>query len=62
MPNWNDVLKEIGAYVRENVTQPERANQAVDVVRRKYLKLLQEHTGRNGIAYYSGFLSKPGIA
>ncbi|MBM2825075.1 MAG: Serine protease [Dehalococcoidales bacterium] len=38
-----------------------QANSAVDIVRRKYLKLLFEYTERNVIAYYSGFLSKPGV-
>jgi ClpP class serine protease len=32
-----------------------------DKVRRRYLKQLQEHTSRNVIAYYSGFLTKPRI-
>lgn len=38
------------------------ANAAVDDIRRKYLQNLHNHTSRNVIAYYSGFLSKPGIA
>ncbi|MBI5636724.1 MAG: ATP-dependent Clp protease proteolytic subunit [Nitrospinae bacterium] len=58
MPNWNDVLSEIGKYKQEFI---QNANQSVDIVRRKYLKLLFEETDRNIIAYYSGFLSKPGI-
>ncbi len=33
----------------------------MDVIRRSYLKKLQEHTERNVIAYYSGWLQKPGI-
>ncbi|MBI4337385.1 MAG: ATP-dependent Clp protease proteolytic subunit [Chloroflexi bacterium] len=47
-----------------NAVRDEHAGQArgaVDVVRRRYLKQLFEYTGRNVIAYYSGFLSKPGI-
>lgn len=32
-----------------------------DFVRRKYLKALSEKTGRNVIAYYSGWLQKPNI-
>ncbi len=32
-----------------------------DTVRRKYLAQLSAHTGRNTIAYYSGFLAKPEI-
>jgi len=38
------------------------AQQALDVVRRKYLSELRGYTGRNVIAYYSGWLSKPGVA
>lgn len=61
MPNWNDVFREISEYVRENANDPAKARQAVDVIRRKYVRQLHECTGRNVIAYYSGFLSKPEI-
>jgi hypothetical protein len=47
MPSWNDVLEEIQA-----------AGSTHDVTRRKYLKQLHEYTGRNVIAYYSGWLQK----
>lgn len=50
MPNWNDLLDEI----RET-------GSTYDIIRRKYLKKLHELTGRNVIAYYSGWLQKPGI-
>jgi hypothetical protein len=53
MPNWKEVLEEIA-----NLGQ--QSNQALDVIRRKYLKKVFEHTGRNTIAYYSGWLQKPG--
>ena len=33
----------------------------MDTVRRKYLLALSAHTQRNVIAYYSGYLQKPGI-
>lgn len=59
MPNWNDVLKEIHEF--QAGKPPQEAATAVDVIRRKYLDLLYKHTNRNVIAYYSGFLSKPGI-
>ena len=52
MPGWASVLAEIGARQQEG-------QQAVDLVRRKYLSRLQKHTGRNVIAYYSGWLNKP---
>src|SRR6266446_4262147 len=55
MPNWGEVLGQISG-VRS------QAGRAVDLVRHEYLKKLQAKTGRNIIAYYSGFLSKPGIA
>jgi membrane-bound ClpP family serine protease len=54
MPNWNDVFNEIQAL------QLQGAN-AQTVVRKKYLADLHKHTGRNIIAYYSGWLSKPGV-
>jgi ClpP class serine protease len=59
MPNWNDVLNEIKSLQVESIS---RSQYAVDIIRRDYLKKLHEHTSRNIIAYYSGFLSKPGIA
>lgn len=59
MPNWNDVLSEIAREQQNGQVQLQRA---VDAVRHKYLKELQAKTGRNVITYYSGWLSKPGIA
>ena len=55
MPNWNEVLKELQDYQI-------KAAKALDLVRRNYLAKLHKHTGRNVIAYYSGFLSKPAIS
>jgi len=52
MPSWNEILEEI--------EQSNRVD-ALDCVRRKYLKHLHEITGRNVIAYYSGWLQKPGL-
>ena len=66
MPNWKDVLDQIqqlraqAALAAQQATQT--GQQAVDLVRRSYLAQLHQHTGRNIIAYYSGFLSKPEIA
>lgn len=48
MAGWDEILREI---------QVTPGN--FDVVRRKYLKELSDFTGRNVIAYYSGFLTKP---
>jgi len=54
MPNWNEILKEISSVRNQ-------AGQAFDLVRKKYLGQLHDHTGRNIIVYYSGWLSKPTI-
>lgn len=61
MPNWSEVLKEIEDFTDQHRDNPKVARTAIDVVRRSYMKRLFEYTGRNLIAYYSGFLSKPGI-
>ncbi|PLK71458.1 serine protease [Rhizobium sp. TH135] len=52
MPNWDSVLREISAE------QARARESAHDIIRRRYLKRLNRHTGRNVIAYYSGYLSK----
>nr|HPN61050.1 ATP-dependent Clp protease proteolytic subunit [Bacilli bacterium] len=48
MGSWNEILEEIKTN-----------NNNVDLVRRTYLKKLSNHTGRNTILYYSGWLEKP---
>jgi ClpP class serine protease len=50
MPNWNEVLEEVKAIQRPD---------ALDVIRRKYLRALHDYSGRNVIAYYSGWLQRP---
>lgn len=54
MPNWNEVLTQIKS-------EQARGHSAVDIIRRKYLHELFQHTSRNTIAYYSGFLTKPNL-
>lgn len=54
MPNWNEVLHEIREVAATQAQNP------LDIVRRKYLHKIHEITGRNVIAYYSGWLQKPG--
>jgi ClpP class serine protease len=54
MPNWSEVIVEIQQEQKKN---PQ--GNPLDTVRRKYLKLVSEITGRNTIAYYSGWLQKP---
>lgn len=50
MPNWGEVLKEI---------QGTQVDNPLDMIRRKYLATMYNYTGRNVIAYYSGFLQNP---
>lgn len=47
MPNWHEIMNEIG-----------RLGSPYDVIRRRYLKELSDYTGRNTIVYYSGWLQK----
>lgn len=47
MPNWNQLLDEVRT-----------AGSVYDLTRRKYLRQLQELTGRNVIVYYSAWLQK----
>jgi hypothetical protein len=54
VPNWSEVLAEIQRLQAQAALAP-------DLVRRKWLSELHKETGRNIIAYYSGFLSKPHI-
>lgn len=49
MANWNQLLDEIN-----------KEGSTYDIVRRNHLKKLSKLTGRNAIAYYSGWLQKPG--
>lgn len=52
MPGWGEVLEEINKCGEIS---------PLDYVRRKYLKSLSDYTGRNVIAYYSGWLQNPDI-
>ncbi len=52
MPNWKEVLDEIQAEANKGTPN------ALDVIRRKYLLEIQKKTGRNVIAYYSGWLQR----
>lgn len=64
MPNWSEVLNEmqqINAEADQELAKATRVASlkkagALDAVRRSYLKQLSDHTGRNVIAYYSGWL------
>lgn len=47
MPNWGEVLNELKSELHP-----------LDKMRKKYLKLAADYTGRNVIAYYSGWLQK----
>ncbi len=52
MPNWKEVLDEIQVEAKKGTPN------ALDVIRRKYLFEIQKKTGRNVIAYYSGWLQR----
>ena len=45
MPSWGAVLDELSA-----------TSNPLDQMRRKYLRIMHEYTGRNIIAYYSSFI------
>lgn len=47
MPNWNHVMGEVAVLAQKS---------PLDTVRSKYIKEMSQMTGRNVIAYYSGFL------
>jgi len=53
MPNWNEVIQEIRKEQKVNPTL-----NPLDTVRRKYLRKVSKISGRNTIAYYSGWLQK----
>lgn len=53
MPAWNAVLDELNAKDENGALLTN-----VDALRQKYLKAFHQKTGRNVIAYYSGFLTR----
>lgn len=53
MSNWNEIFKEVEETARS-------AKNPHDSVRHRYLKEFSERTGRNVVAYYSGWLQKTG--
>ena len=65
MPNWSEVLQRIQQKQAEcqvaAAQSQAQAAQATTLVRKEYIAKLAEHTGRNVIAYYSGYLSKPQV-
>lgn len=54
MPSWKEILDQVNQARNQ-------AENCLDIIRREWLGKLHEHTGRNVIAYYSGFLSKPDV-
>jgi hypothetical protein len=59
MPNWNEVLQQIQNTQGQHLAI---ANNVIGIIRQRYLQELHKKTGRNIIAYYSGFLSKPPLS
>lgn len=53
MPNWKTLVDEVNTL--------KASGSAYDLVRRKYVRQLHEHTGRNAIVYCSGWLQKPDV-
>lgn len=58
MADWHEILDELQ---REQQHHSSMAATTVDRVRRKYLLDLHKCTGRNTIAYYSAWLTKPNV-
>lgn len=52
MPNWKEVLDELQVEAKKGTPN------ALDLIRRKYLSEIHKKTGRNVIAYYSGWLQR----
>jgi ClpP class serine protease len=74
VPNWGGILQQIQEAQAKEIALVNQANQesarrqflsqpvhCINVVKRTHLLNLQKKTGRNIIAYYSGFLSKPNV-
>lgn len=57
VPSWGELLRELEPHTNENGEQVPALT--FDSLRTKYISLLSQKTGRNVIAYYSGWL-KPG--
>lgn len=57
MPSWGELLAELQPHTNENGENVPALS--LDQLRTKYISLLSQKTGRNVIAYYSGWL-KPG--
>lgn len=57
MPTWGELLKELNNQTPSSATGGQQKNQPPDLdsFRRKYMVKLQQHTGRNTIAYISRF-------
>lgn len=53
MPTWGEILKEIIEERKKN------GNKCLDIIRRKYLKILYELTGRNTIVYAGHWTDPP---
>jgi ClpP class serine protease len=66
MADWAEILREIQQTTAGHLQQAQiaqlQAQTALDTIRRKYLYEFHHKTGRNVIAYYSGWLSKPDVA
>ena len=50
MPNWGEILNRLNS-----------SSNPLDTMRKRYLNVMNQYTGRNIITYYSGFVQKPGL-
>jgi hypothetical protein len=66
MADWSEIFREIQQTILSHSQEAQaatvKAQIALDTIRRKYLYEFHHKTGRNVIAYYSGWLSKPDVA
>lgn len=71
MPNWGDIVRDIQKVQADELNRANQSNleaqkcqlsaqlyNAINVVKKGYLDKLHTRTGRNVIAYYSGFLPR----
>lgn len=59
MPTWGELGEELRKIQERVAREPNPSIGPFDILRRKYLKKLQERTGRATFLYYSGWMDKP---
>lgn len=59
MPTWGELGEELQKIQARVAQEPNPAIGPFDILRRKYLEKLHQHTGRATFLYYSGWMDKP---